>query len=70
MRVFSKTHTDTTEIESMKLKEPLDNKLLQAIKGLMVLLFVNVPGGLHVLMCVWCPLFDYANLNLKFKDLE
>ena len=70
MRVFSETHTDATEIESMKLKEPLDNEPLQAIKGLMVLSFVNVPGGLHVLACVWCPPFDYAHLNLKFEDLE
>ena len=54
----------------MKLKEPLDNEPLQAIKGLMVLSFVNVPGGLHVLACVWCPPFDYAHLNLKFEDLE
>ena len=66
---FSGTRTNATKIEPVKLKEPLNNKTLQMVEGLVVSPFVNVARGLYVLWCVWRPPFVYPHLNFKFQYL-
>jgi hypothetical protein len=63
---FSRTPTDATKVESVKLKEPLDNEALQMVESLMVSSFVNVASSLHVLLCVWRPTFGYPHLDFEF----
>jgi hypothetical protein len=60
------THTNATDIESVKLEEPLDNEALQVVKCPMISSFVNVAGSFYILWRVLCPPFSYPHLNFKF----
>ena len=53
----------------MELKEPLNNKTLQVVEGLVISPFVNVARSLYILWCVWGPPFIYPHLNFEFQYL-
>ena len=70
MRVlFSETRTNATKIEPVKLKQPLNDKMLQVVEGLVVSPFVDIARSLNILWCVWRPPFVYPHLNLEFQYL-
>ena len=66
---ISRIHTNSTKIESVELKEPLDDKALQVVESLMVLSFTDIASSLHVLWCVWCPPFSYPHLDFELQYL-
>lgn len=53
----------------MKFKESLGNQTLEVVESPMILPFVYILDGLHVLLHLWCPPSGDPHLNLKFKHL-
>ena len=67
--LFSETCTNATKIEPVKLKQPLNDKTLQVVEGLVVSPFVDIARSLDILWCVRRPPFVYPHLNLEFQYL-
>ena len=54
----------------MKLEKPLCNQTLKVVESPMVLSFVDIPGGLCILLHFWSPPFGDPHLDLEFEYLK
>ena len=62
--------TNTAEVEPMKLEKPLCDQTLKVVESPMVPPFINIPGGLCILLCLSSPPFGDPHLDFEFEHLK